>query len=416
MRRKLKQADGKVVIGNEFWDREDDIRILTERIDNGAHQLLVAQRRMGKTSLLKEIARRLDDRYTCLFIDLQQAKDPADAIAEISASLIPHKKLWTKTKDLFTNIFKAAKDVVDTVEVCEVKIRLRAGLTAGNWTDRGDSIFDLLAQSEKPVLLMLDEVPVMICRMLRGESRQITPDRRAATDEFMSWLRKSSLRHQGTVRIILSGSIGLEPVLHQAGLSATINNFVPYELKPWDTETSLGCLAALSSQYGIRLGPGAAEAVVGCLGCCIPHHVQMFFRYIHEHCVRRKQKVFSANDVDKVYQIEMLGIHGHVELTTYEERLELILSKDQFPLALEMLTESAVIVCLTPEALEAFQQFYVFQGTPSVQVLREILHVLEHDGYFKRTSKGYVFVSNLLREWWGKRHSAFYVPVLQRGS
>ncbi len=73
MERKLKQAYGNWVEGSRFWDREDDIKLLIQKINDGAHISLVAQRRMGKTSLMKELKRQLNDRYTCLFIDLQKA-------------------------------------------------------------------------------------------------------------------------------------------------------------------------------------------------------------------------------------------------------------------------------------------------------------------------------------------------------
>jgi len=103
MKQKLIQANGNVVEGDRFWDREADIELLTSRLDEGAHILLVAQRRMGKTSLMKEIKRRQAGRYTCLFIDLQKASTAEDAIVEISLALKPHKTLWIKTKDLFAN-------------------------------------------------------------------------------------------------------------------------------------------------------------------------------------------------------------------------------------------------------------------------------------------------------------------------
>ncbi len=101
--KKLMQANGNWVEGDRFWDRENDIELLIEKLDEGAHILLVAQRRMGKTSLMKEIKRQLNDRYTCLFVDLQKASSAEDAIVEISLALKPYDSLWNKTKDLFSN-------------------------------------------------------------------------------------------------------------------------------------------------------------------------------------------------------------------------------------------------------------------------------------------------------------------------
>jgi ornithine cyclodeaminase/alanine dehydrogenase-like protein (mu-crystallin family) len=82
MQNKLVQAHGNWVEGDRFWDRESDTALMIKRLDEGAHILLVAQRRMGKTSLMKEIKRQLNLRYTCLYVDLQKATTAEDAIVE----------------------------------------------------------------------------------------------------------------------------------------------------------------------------------------------------------------------------------------------------------------------------------------------------------------------------------------------
>lgn len=412
---KLKQAQGNVVTGDRFWDREKDVELLTKRIDEGAHVLLVAQRRMGKTSLMAEVYQRLSERYVCLFVDLQKAASGSDAIVELSLAVQPHKPLWNKTKEVFANIIEAVTEKVEKVGVGELGVTLRAGLTAGNWAGKGDQLFAILAGSERPVLLMLDEVPVMINRMLKGHDYRITEERREQVDEFMSWLRKNSIKHQGKIRIIISGSIGLEPVLRQAGLSATINNFVPFELKSWDEGTAVGCLAALANEYGVKYEEGVTADMIERLGCCIPHHVQMFFSHVYDRCVRKASMKCSIGDVAEVYESDMLGVRGHAELTHYEERLKLVLGPETLALALEMVTEAAVEGCLSREAIGALQKDYKFTERATGDIQKDILWVLEHDGYLKQEGQGYVFVSKLIRDWWKNRHHIFYTPVLERG-
>ena len=331
---RLRQALGKFVVGDEFWDREKDVELLTEHIEHGAHVLLVAQRRMGKTSLMKETARRLEDRFVCLFVDLQECAGPPDAMVELSLAIHPHKSLWGKARDVFANVLDRAVDRIEKIDTGELGVTLRAGVTGGDWAAKGDRLLAILADADEPVVLMLDEIPIMVSRMLKGKDYAITPERTAATDEFMSWLRKSSIRHQGEVSFVLSGSIGLEPILRQARLSSAVNNFARFELRPWGETTAAACLRALASEYGVELGDGVPEKMLRLLGCCIPHHVQMFFAYAYETCRRRGRFTFTADDAKDVYQREMLGTRGHVELTHYEERLEMVLGKALFPLAL----------------------------------------------------------------------------------
>lgn len=61
------------VYGDRFFNREAEIRALHQRVENGAHTLLTAQRRMGKTSLVRELLRRLDaeGQFTTVFVGLE---------------------------------------------------------------------------------------------------------------------------------------------------------------------------------------------------------------------------------------------------------------------------------------------------------------------------------------------------------
>ena len=49
----LKKTVGNWVDGDRFFDRENDIAALRQNVYEETHTLLVAQRRMGKTSLVR---------------------------------------------------------------------------------------------------------------------------------------------------------------------------------------------------------------------------------------------------------------------------------------------------------------------------------------------------------------------------
>jgi hypothetical protein len=122
--------------------------------------------------------------------------------------------LWSKLKGAFASAFDRFRDNVDNVNLGEIGISLRADV-AGEWQRKGDQLFNLLADSDLPVLLLIDEAPILVNRILKGSDYRITAERREQADLFLSWLRDNSVRHQGKIRMVLSGSIGLEPVLRQ---------------------------------------------------------------------------------------------------------------------------------------------------------------------------------------------------------
>ena len=412
----LKKAGGNWVDGDRFFDREFDLEALGERVREGHHTLLTAQRRMGKTSLVRELLRRLADEgsFETIFVDLEGAHDSADAVAEIAIQARSVRTVWSRIKSGFSNFLEGIGDRVEALEVADVKVRLRAGIDAGNWRQRGDQIFTALSLSEKPVVLAIDELPILINRLLKGQDYRITPDRREAADQFLSWLRKNGQTHRGRVSMIVSGSVGLEPILKQAGLSAQANIFSPFELRPWNREISVRCLEALACTYSLGLSPEVRWEMCRRLRCCVPHHVQQFFDHLHEHLRRDKRRVATLADVGHVYEQDLLSVGGQIDLEHYESRLRMILGSQSYKTALSLLTEAAVNDgLLKRESIERYRT-ELSSGPVDSASIDDVLYTLEHDGYLAAQPGGYRFVSGLLEDWWKARHGAYFVPINKR--
>ena len=363
---------------------------------------------------MREVARRIDGRYVCLQVDLQKSQSPADALVELSVATRPYKKIWERTVDIFGNIMCLVTGSIESLKIDDLTLTLRSGLTSADWSAKGDRLLNTLADSEKPVVIFFDEIAILINRMLKGSDYKITPERIGEVDGFMSWLRENSIRHRGKLRIVLTGSIGIEPVLRQAGLSATLNTFSPFDLPPWDSDTAIGCLRALANQYDIRFEAGVPERIVELLGCCIPHHVETFFDAVYTNCKLLGRQEVTNDLVQEVYRTRMLGVSGHAELSHLEERLKMVLGPEAYPLALELLTEAAVVGRLTMDAATYLSEQYTFANLTFKDVLQQILGIFEHDGYLRKVGAEFRFISHLVRDWWKARFGLYYTRVSRR--
>ena len=335
----LLPGGGNWVDGDRFFDRESELAELRGRVQNGTHTLLTAQRRMGKTSLVRELLRRLNEegQFATVFVDLEDSMDASDAAAELAIQSRPVQGAWNRFSSWFTGQIREVRDNVEEVGVSELRVKLRAGMDAGNWQRTGDQVFEALAANDKPVVLAIDELPILVNRLLKGHDYRITPERRAATDRFLSWLRRNGQTHRGKVTLIVSGSVGLGPILQQAGLSAQANIFTPLELRPWSQETSLDCLAALARGQDKDLPVEVRVEMCRRLRCCVPHHVQQFFQHLNDRLNRNRSNEATLDDVRHVYEHELLSIRGQIDLVHYEGRLRTVLGDQGFT----TLTEAA---------------------------------------------------------------------------
>ncbi len=398
---------GNPVTGDQFWGREKELALLLERIGEGAHVSIIAQRRIGKTSLMLEAGKRLSpENYIVLNIDVQDARSPADMVVKLTAATKPYAGVWAKTKSAFSNILNAVKENIDSISVNELEIQLRAGLSGDAWKHKGAEVLATLAAQEMPVVLFIDELPILIDRMLEVDGGKAT------AHELLTWLRARAQEHRGRLCMVFAGSIGLEPVLHKAGLSANLNHLTPFVLEPWTDTEALGCLYALAAHRNIQLPDATVQRMLELLGCNIPHHVQLFFACIWEHCRYTDAKICLPETAELVFQHRMLSTQGHAYLVHMEERLRKVLAKDELFLATDILTQTAVQGFIDQPRMYALCDKHAVPKMERMRALYHLFQILEHDGYLRQNSAGeYVYVSNLLREWWRARFDAFFETV-----
>lgn len=398
---------GNYVEGDRFWGRETELARLLELIDEGAHVSIIAQRRIGKTSLMHEAANRLPPDFMALHIDVQAAVSAADMVTELTAATRPYASLWEKTKSIFSNIFKTAAENIEAISIHDVKIQVRAGLVGANWQEKGAQVLAALATHEKRVVLFIDELPIMVGRMVENPEAG-----KAEVDTLLSWLRARAIEHQGRINMVFAGSIGLEPVLNREGLSASANHLTPFSLDPWTDAVALGCLQALAAYYGIDLPKAAADRMLELLGCNIPHHVQMFFAKVLDYCQNNGHQTCPTKAIESIFEQKMLSTQGHAELVHMEERLKKVVKDDDLLLATDLLTQAAVAGYIGRDQMFLLCQRHDVAPREGSKVLPNLLGILEHDGYLKKDGQErYVFVSNLLRRWWRARFEAFYEKV-----
>ncbi len=80
---------GKIVTGDNFINRSEDIRRIQNNIESGINTILISPRRWGKSSLMKQISYLNRDRKTCYaFIDFFNIRTEQDFLEKYSKEII----------------------------------------------------------------------------------------------------------------------------------------------------------------------------------------------------------------------------------------------------------------------------------------------------------------------------------------
>ena len=402
----MKSSTGRWVSGDNFFDRTDELAWLESKVQDGNHILLTGQRRMGKTSIARELGARLErDGWNLIFASTEGARDEENAISSIASaaySLIPVRARLSR--------WLGEQVEIEDVELRYVGVKIRATVTKATWRRQGHELVKLCADHATPVLLVVDELPIFLARLLR---RDDGPER---VDDFLSWLREAFQRVEGGSPVLLvSGSIGLVPLVQRLRIPNRIDYLRERRLGPWNRETSIECLQRLASAYDLTMDHGAADTVYERLGIGVPHHVQLFFARLQDSTAVRESGRITTEDVDVVYRTEMLGRDGRKELHHYDSRLKEALGDNRsYQIAGVILAEAATQQVFTAGARRALEGLYSDKVEGAGDRIGLVLDILVHDGYLEQQSDGYRFLSRWLKDWWSARSPDHYVPLEDR--
>ena len=336
----MKSSTGRWVSGDDFFNREGELELLETRVRDGNHMVMTGQRRMGKTSVLRELGCRLERKgWVFLFADVEADRSEEYLIVSLAKAVHPVTPIRARLLRGMSRRLGRLFDRVDKVNVHKFAVRFRAGLDSGNWRRYGEALIAHCAEHDQPVLIVIDELPIFLGRLLRQG------DGRRRVDEFLSWLRAVFQQVDGRdLTLILSGSIGLAPLVERLGISDRINYLYPVRLGPWNLDVSVRCFETLTRSHGLSADDGVARAVYEHLGIGIPQHVQSFFACLWDYVRMHGRSRIALDDVAEVYRTELLGPSGQNDLTHYEARLRDGLGDaHRYRIAMEILALSANI-------------------------------------------------------------------------
>ena len=409
----MKSSTGRWVSGDDFFDRRPELRLLESRVRDGNHVLLTGQRRMGKTSVARELGRRLETQgWVFLFTDVEGATSEKDVIAGLAKAVQPVRPILSRFTGTMRRWFGEQVEKVDEISASDFRVKFRAGLRAGNWRYRGEQLIHACAAHDQPVLLVVDELPIFLTKMLRNDNGA------RRVDDFLSWLRGMLQGLGGSSPVlIVSGSIGLTPLVRRLGIPDRINHFYPFRLGPWSREISVECFERLAKDNGLQVEHGVADAVYEALGTGIPHYVQSFFAHLQEFAAMRNRDLVTVEDVGEIYRSELLGPSEDNDLVHYQTRLKEGLDDERsYTIAMEILAEAATQDAFTPEARRCLARLYSPVGDDVPDRISEVLGVLVHDGYLETGENGHRFPFRLLKDWWSARFRDHHIPLGSRFS
>ncbi|GAB6139706.1 hypothetical protein JCM14076_04350 [Methylosoma difficile] len=334
---------GAPATGNNFFPR-NKISQQLQRALQVEHVLFLAPRRTGKTSVLLELRR--NEGVPTVFMNLEEFRHPEQWIDAMIIGLSQiQDEAW----------LQAAKRVSDFLPRLKNKY---LEIAAPDWQSKGQHLLKDLQQLDEPIWFLLDEFPIMIDQIAKSHGLPLA-------EAALHWVRSLRQQPDSKVRLLLTGSIGLDSILRKHGIRGVANDLRREEL---------------ARDYLQRLGAGLW-----------PFLIQLFVAELQD----QDAPPTSPADIERIFHAIARSKRNQYAANMWD-RLRDIFNEAEQTIARAVLK----LIAAQPTGI-AFEQLRGQLPQFEVNDFDYVLDVLQHDGYLTETDNGNIcFFSNLLRDYW----------------
>lgn len=369
---------GRDVIIEQIWDTLDQQSIRMN-----------AERRIGKTTIIKKLSVEPRKGWVAIFQDLEQYHTALEfalgVYREVEGFLSVRKLTARRTKEF-----------LNAIGGTEIKgiLKLPNFDKQRTWKEiLTKSLEDLLDVREKrgeKVVLLWDEVPLMIDNIGKREGQSVAM-------ELLDTLRALRQELNG-LRMILTGSIGFHHVIHHLKdyTNSPLNDAPALEILPLDSHWA--------NQLAIQLleGEEIEAKDLGGSAAAIAHLADGFPFYIHHivKALKAENRAVTPELVAAVVIRQLVAPSDPWELQHYRERISNYYQQDNEPAVLGIL--DGVAVRREPASINVILAELKSSGVfIDREKLISLLRLVEQDHYLARNELGhYQFRFPLLKRWW----------------
>lgn len=368
--------------------RDKELELLERRLEENSI-LFVAERRIGKTTVLKALKERLAENLVdsvVVFSDLESVSTPFEFVDKIYSSVSSKVSFVEKALFFSSKAFSSTKENIESIKSVKFKSR------SFNWKKHLENVITELCQKTAgKVIFLWDEVPYMLKNIQDKHSENIGL-------EILDKLRE--LRQtNNNLRMVYTGSVGIHHILKdlkQSSASQPINDLCIIELLPISEGSAKELIDILFEKES--LGKPCEDVVLKIMaGCdCVPFYITKL--------------IYKMSDSDKTVSVDSIIsdiIHGaadEFQMEHFKDRLkDYYIGRHKDYYHAEIAKNLLDIIAEKDSPISINECFNLIKSAIVIDdkdVIIELLSSLAKDFYITNHKGSYTFKFSLIRKWW----------------
>lgn len=390
----LKPTIGQPATGREhYFDRPQISQQIRRSLERGGNLLISAPRRIGKSSLIKHLLTQAAANEIIIYISVQSATHSNEFFEKLFKELIKNNTVFAGMNGFTQRASAGLKNIISRVRNITLEGGLEIDKTAN--IDYYTELQTLIkALTEKKVILLLDEFPDAVSNMIRR-------DQQLAIEFLLQMRELRQISSDLGLQFILTGSSGLANVVSQLGENDLINDLEEISVAPYTEQEASVFIQRLVLGYQIhyssdfQINDNTLAYILEKINWRLPYYLQIMIKSLFE-AFENTQVIAEPATVDKVLAAMLTAQSEYYGYFQYwYQRLQDNLDNASYQAAIEMLNQLA---CDKVSSLAQLKSL-PFATKPELPV-KQILNILEHDGYISQHQQQYGFNSFLLKQWW----------------
>ena len=405
---------GEPVEPSDLWFRDPYIDQVWETLRR-QHVLISAPRRTGKTSVMNHLARNPREGYLVVYQNVQDLSHPAQLFQTILENFFEQSQDLTNQLaqsgfGMLKRAIEIVRNSVDSVSAGGFKIALRNSdpYWEKHWKEHGDSLLAAIRKSQRPVLLIIDELPDLILEM-RDRDETLVRD-------FLAWFRvqrQNPVPSQDPVRWLIGGSVNLTSTLDELGEVAAINDIAIETLPVLTDDQVIEFVRRMLEGREVPYEPDAPWTALKRLGRPIPLFLQLATQDIVRSW-RNNPRTITAKDVDAVFDALISSQAAQDKLQHYHSRIKLHYKQPKQSAAYALLGQLSQSSSNGLSRRALLSEFVRHLDAQSMEInepdkrrqFNHLMRDLENDFYIVEIDdESYDFASGLMKAWWKKYYA-----------